>query len=139
MLCEYSMLVTLYKLCEIHYRLLGTNAYHVKAKIRNISCCGLALSSQPQIKNFTSSKIAPKKRTARLFCLIQPIKSLVFYVDVVNSSPYFRSLIAFWFVPTQKSQAPAMLLACRHANAMGMDDKTAFLCILISIISMPLH
>ena len=65
-----------------------------------------------------------KKRAARLFCLIQPIKSLVFCVDVVISSPYFRSFIALRFVPTHKSETPAMLLACRHANAMGMEDNS---------------
>ena len=30
--CDYSMLVTLYKIGELHFRLLGTNGFHVKGK-----------------------------------------------------------------------------------------------------------
>ena len=30
--CDYSMLVTLYKIGEVHFCLLGTNGYHLKAK-----------------------------------------------------------------------------------------------------------
>ena len=32
MFCDYSKLVTLYKIGEVHFRLLGTNGFHVKAK-----------------------------------------------------------------------------------------------------------
>ena len=30
--CDYSMLITLYKIGGVHFRLLGTNGFHVKAK-----------------------------------------------------------------------------------------------------------
>ena len=30
--CDYSMFATLYKIDEMHFRLLGTNGYHVKSK-----------------------------------------------------------------------------------------------------------
>ena len=31
-ICDYSMLMTLCKIGELHFRLLGTNGFHVKAK-----------------------------------------------------------------------------------------------------------
>ena len=48
--CGYSMLVTLYKLSEVHFHFhfLGTNGFN-KAKNETITyCCELALSSEPQ-------------------------------------------------------------------------------------------
>ena len=30
--CDYSMLITLYKIGGVQFRLLGTNGFHVKAK-----------------------------------------------------------------------------------------------------------
>ena len=29
--CDYSVFITLYKIGEVHFRLLGTNGFHVKA------------------------------------------------------------------------------------------------------------
>ena len=34
---DYSMLVTLYKIGGVHFRLLGTNGFHVKAKNKRIT------------------------------------------------------------------------------------------------------
>ena len=33
-LCDYSMLITLYKIGEVHFRLLGMNVFHVKVSER---------------------------------------------------------------------------------------------------------
>ena len=60
------MLVTLYKIGEVHFRLLGANGFHAKAKNEKVYCCWLALSSETQKCKFhvfiwqTKSKIAPK-------------------------------------------------------------------------------
>ena len=61
------MLVTLYKMGEVHFSLLGTNGFHVKANNERFSyCSGLAMSSEPHYENFTSlfgrlrENIAPK-------------------------------------------------------------------------------
>jgi len=48
-ICDYSMLITLYKIGELHFRLLGTNGFHLKAKNES---CELALPSEPQIWKF---------------------------------------------------------------------------------------
>ena len=39
------MLVTLYKIGEVYFRLLPTNGFHVKAENERFDCCGFALSS----------------------------------------------------------------------------------------------
>ena len=45
---DYSVLITWYKIGEVHFRLLGTNGFHVKAKSERDYCCELTLSSEPQ-------------------------------------------------------------------------------------------
>ena len=74
------MLVTLSKIREVHFRLLGRNGFHVKAENERFTA---VLSSEPQKRKFhfviwqTTSKNCTKKRAAqgaRLFFLIQPIK-----------------------------------------------------------------
>ena len=63
--CIDSRLVTLYKVGEAHFCLLGTSGFHIKAE--------------------NGKKLRQKRaaRAARLFFIIQPIKSLVFSVGVV--------------------------------------------------------
>ena len=84
--CDYSMLVTLNKIGEVRFRLLGHEWFSCKGKEWKIYCCELALSSEPQIWKFhavvwqTTSKHCTKMRAAcaaRLFLFIQPIKSLI--------------------------------------------------------------
>ena len=41
--CDYSMLITLYKIGGVRFRLLGTNGFHVKAKSER------STASEPQI------------------------------------------------------------------------------------------
>ena len=88
---DYSTLITLCKIGGEPFRLLGTNEKTWKGKEWKIYCCELPLSSEPQIWKFrvvvwqTTSKHCTKKRatpTARLFFLIQPIKSLICSVVV---------------------------------------------------------
>ena len=40
MFCDYSMLILLYKIGEVHFRLLGKNSFHVKAKNERITPVG---------------------------------------------------------------------------------------------------
>ena len=84
------MLVTLYKIGEVHFRLFGTNGYHVKAKNEKHTAASSRCRQNLKYQNFTSlfgrlrQKLNQKgaERAARLFFHIQPIKSLVCGVDV---------------------------------------------------------
>ena len=48
--CDFSVFITLYKIGEVHFRLLGTNDFHVKAKNERF-----AAASRVVYDNFTSS------------------------------------------------------------------------------------
>ena len=60
------MLITLYKLGELHFSLLGTNGFHVKAKSERFTAASSHCCQNLKYENFTSSfgrlrqKIAPK-------------------------------------------------------------------------------
>ena len=60
------MLVTLCKINEVHFRLLGTICLHVKAKNKRFTAAGSHCRQNPKYENFTLSlgrlcrKIAPK-------------------------------------------------------------------------------
>ena len=86
MFCDYSTLVTLYNIGKVYSRLLGTNGIHVKVENERFSAADLRCPQNLKHENFTASfgslrqKIAVRKRAARaarLFFLIQPIKSLI--------------------------------------------------------------
>ena len=61
------MLVTLYKLGEVHFHFLGTNGFHVKAKNERFTIAGSRCRQNLKYENFKSSfgrlrlKIAPKR------------------------------------------------------------------------------
>ena len=89
--CDYSILITLYKIGGVHFRLLGTDGFHVKAKNERFTPASSRCRQNLKYENMkiTSSfgrlKHCTKKRTARaarLFFLIQPIKSLICSVVV---------------------------------------------------------
>ena len=81
------MLVTLYKKGKVHFRLLGTNGFHGKAKNERFTAAGSRCRQNLKNDNFTSSfgrlrqKIAPKSvphvQQDYISFLIQPIKSLM--------------------------------------------------------------
>ena len=88
--CDYSMLVRLYKIGGVHFRLLGTNVFHLKLKNEGFTAASSRCRQNLKYENFTSSfgrlrqNIASKHcikkraaRTARLFFFIQPIKLLI--------------------------------------------------------------
>ena len=60
------MLVTLYKIGEVHFRLLGTNRYHVKAENERFTAASSRCRQKLKYENFTSlfdrlrQNIAPK-------------------------------------------------------------------------------
>ena len=64
--CDYSMVTTLYKIGEVHFRLLGTNSFHVKAKSERFTAASSRCGQNLKYENFTSSfgrlrqNIAPK-------------------------------------------------------------------------------
>ena len=66
MLCDYSMMVTLYKIGGMHFRLLATNGFHVKAKNERFTAARSRCRQNLKYENFTSSfgrlrqNIAPK-------------------------------------------------------------------------------
>ena len=49
------MLVALYKIDEVLFRLLGKNAFHVKAKNERFTTAGLCCRQNLKYENFTSS------------------------------------------------------------------------------------
>ena len=51
--CDYSMLVTFYKIGGVHFRLLGTNGFHVKAKKK-----GLLLRARVVVNGTSNMKIS---------------------------------------------------------------------------------
>ena len=53
--CDYSMLITLYKMGELHFRLLGTNGFHVKAKSERSTAASLRSRQNLKYENSTSS------------------------------------------------------------------------------------
>ena len=65
-LCDYSMLITLYKIGGVHFRFLGTDGFHVKAKNERFSPASSCCRQNLKYENFTSSfgrlrqNIAPK-------------------------------------------------------------------------------
>ena len=62
----FHMLTTLYKIGEVHFRLLGTNSFHVKAKSERFTAASSRCRQNLKYENFTSSfgrarqNIAPK-------------------------------------------------------------------------------
>ena len=60
------MLITLYKIGEVHFRLLGTNGFHVKAKNERFTTASARCRHNLKYENFMSSfgrllqNIAPK-------------------------------------------------------------------------------
>ena len=63
--CDYSKLVMLYKIGEVHFRLLSTNGFHMKVNNDRFTVAG-GRCQNLKYENFTSSfgrlrqKIAPK-------------------------------------------------------------------------------
>ena len=91
------MWVTLYEIGGVHFRLLGANGFHVKAKNERFNClrCRHNITfeiSRRCLANWTKKRAAC---AARLFYLIQQIKSLIsgviVSVAVVISLETFRS------------------------------------------------
>ena len=80
------MLITLNKIGGVHFCLLGTNGFHVKAKNERFTPASSRCRQNLKYENFTSSfgrlrqNIAPKSvlhvQHDYFFC-IQPIKSLI--------------------------------------------------------------
>ena len=76
------MVGTLHEIGEVYFRLLGTNGFQVKVESERFTAAG---SHRPQnltssFGRLTASKNLTKKRAARaarLFFLIQPIKSMI--------------------------------------------------------------
>ena len=53
--CDYSMLVTLYKIGGVHFCLLGTNGFHVKTKNERFTAASSRCHQNLKYENFTSS------------------------------------------------------------------------------------
>ena len=85
MLCDYSKLVTLYKLGEVYFRLLGMIGFHVKGENDRFSAAvrtsNMKISRLPLADYVKKLHQKRSAHAARLFFLIQPIKSLI--CDVV--------------------------------------------------------
>ena len=99
------MLITLYKISELHFRLFGTNSFHVKAKNERFTAVSSRCGQNLKYEKFTSSFCRLRQnyvkkraaRAARLLFLIRPIKSLIcgVVVDVVKWLNQQKTLIKF--------------------------------------------
>ena len=74
---NYSKLITSYKIDEVHFRLLGTNGFHVKAKNERFTAAVRVVDRTSNMKIHVVNCLADylKKRAvraARLFFRIQP-------------------------------------------------------------------
>ena len=75
------MLITSYKIGGVHFRSIGTNDFHVKAKNERFTAASSRCRQNLKYENFMSSfgrlrqNIAA--RAARSFFFIQPMKSLI--------------------------------------------------------------
>ena len=68
------------------FHLIGTNGFHVEVENGRVFCCGSRCRPNLKFENFKAyyvQKLHKKRaaRAARLFYLIQPIKSLIFAVS----------------------------------------------------------
>ena len=94
------MLVTFYKIGEVHLCLLGTEGFRAKAKNERFTAARLCCCHKLEVVVWqTTSKMFTKKyaaRVARLFYLIQPIKPLIcgLVVAVVISLTSY-----YWIIP----------------------------------------
>ena len=89
MLCNYSMLVTSYKIGQVNFRLLITNGFYVKAENERFTAAGWRCLNCHLEDSVKTKKRAA--RAARLFFLIQPIKSLIPGVVAVISSTLYEA------------------------------------------------
>ena len=128
----------LYKIGGVHFRLLGTNSFHVKAKNERFTAASSRCRQQNlKYENFhvvvwqTTSKHCTKERAAhaaRLFLFVQPIKSLlcgvVVDVAVVKSKTpcyghfvgvalYSPSILSFSHCLFLRPSSNVELLMCR--------------------------
>ena len=53
--CDYSVLITLYKIGELHFPWLGTTGFHVKAKSERFAAASFRCRQNLKYENFTSS------------------------------------------------------------------------------------
>ena len=53
--CDYSMLITLYKTGELHFRLRGGNGFHVKAKSERFTAGSSRCCQNLKYENFTQA------------------------------------------------------------------------------------
>ena len=66
MFCNYFKLVSMYKIGEVHFRLLGTNGFHAKVKNERFTAAGSRCRQNLKNENLTPyfgrirQKIAPK-------------------------------------------------------------------------------
>ena len=77
------MLVALYKINGVHFRLLGTNVFHIKAKTEIFTAASLRCRQNLKYENFTSllgrlrQNIASKSMLHVHIFFIQPIISFI--------------------------------------------------------------
>ena len=60
-LCDYSMFITLDKIGGVHFRLLGTNGFHVKAKDERFNAASSRCRQNLKYENFTGPFGRPRQ------------------------------------------------------------------------------
>ena len=81
--CDYSMLITLYKIGELHFHLLGTNGFHVKAKSERFtaasSCCVITSNmtiSRRRLADYCDVKTLHQK-ACRTIIFLHPTNEII--------------------------------------------------------------
>ena len=73
MFSDYSMLVTLYKIGEVHFRLIGADGFHVRDKNERFTAAGSRCRQNLKYVIWqTTSQNCTKKRAARAARLCFP-------------------------------------------------------------------
>ena len=86
------LLVTLYKIGGVHFRLLGTNGFHVKAKNESLTAASSRCRQNLKYENFTwpfgrlRQNIAPKKKAYHMCSAIVFLHSLICGVSLTLPS-----------------------------------------------------
>ena len=90
------MLVTLYEICDVHFRLLGTSGYHLKTKnkrLRNLRSDDGKLQGKRHIK----IELHVKFSLLRLFCVDHVVQNS----ENNRAARAARTLVAFFDVVYQ--------------------------------------
>ena len=81
--CDYSMLVTLYKISGVRFRLLGTSGFRAKARYQRFTAASSRCLQNLEHENFTSSLGRLRENIAQKACRTC---STIIFLDSTNQT-----------------------------------------------------